>query len=462
MRAVCAWCLGMGLAWVAASCGDVVIVGRGLDGLGPSDTSVADTSVDTGGPAEDVPGPVDTERDTPLPEDAPVVCTEPQERECGGACAVCPSDPGIAELGCLGTGCVALACAPGFFLCDDTCCEWAIEAPDQSGFVGQRIRVAVGEANDVHLVYHFSIASPPADGVRWARRVDEDWLRNDVGMGGTEFIGFALGPESVPHIALNGVEGMTGGFLHYTWPVEAEGWKTQPWPTATVNPIDVVSADVAVDGDGHPAVLFRDEGVGTGALKLAILTYEGEFDPWQTMMVSSNIAVVLPPHNESLDFDSMGQPHVAYFDGVLGELRHAVLGEEWIQRTVATSEALSPSIAVGNADHPRIAYTLRDSPTVFLATLDTEWESEPVAEAETKQIALALGPNGEVHIAFVDASADGRVTYVRRVRDEWRVSIVDPDTEAGDLDLAVDQAGRAHIAYQDLVRQRVMYARQPF
>lgn len=457
-------------ALAAASCGDIVGVAPGSDtsgsendsASGEADVVVSDVPVEPdlvigqdALPTEDVP-----REDVPR-EDVPTVCGEPEELLCDGSCAPCPTD-GATEFGCLEASCVALACEPGYALRGGACLGWVLSVPDQTGIVGFNVKIAIDSVGETHLVYNWNLASPPSPGVRWTHSLGASWSLEDVSDGGDFYVDFALDSTDRPHIVNNP---MNSGFglQYHTGPGDAGDWWSENYPQATVNPIEMTAAHIAVDATDTPRVILRDEGTGVARFYQILRDVPDEWSNWSASSIESNLSLLLPENNESLVIDGYDRSHVAYFDGLLGELRYAVQSTDsedgWDKRTIAVGGALSPSLAVGTDNVPRVAYTIKNGDELLYATLGDAWDTQLVTETRTTEIVLALGPDDVPHIAFAGATDDGlRLQYATLDDGVWQISTVDPENPVGSLDIALDADGNPRIAYQDTSRNRVMLA----
>ena len=76
-----------------------------------------------------------------------------------------------------------------------------------------------------------------------------------------------------------------------------------------------------------------------------------------------------------------------------------------------------------------------------------EWRIEEVAEGTKPE--LAIDRLGQPHIAFMTEALEGGVFHAVRAADGWEVEEVATGYFYGPLDLALDAAGQAHIAYHD-------------
>jgi len=413
--------------------------------------AVTDATTEVSAP--DAVADADAEVTIDIAPELPPPCDPPGQLTCGEVCATCPTGAGVVTTGCEGTECVATECGPGYYPCSGDCCEWNITVPDQSSPLGERMKLALTPDDKLVFAYHFAFVSPPSDGVRVLTQSGISWSTSDVTNGGLHYLGLDVGADGT--IAVTTDKGTNFGVNVFRSSGDGT-WTERGWPDATVNPITIVAAHPAVTSGGQPHVIIRDEGVGTGWFKHAFLT---QADAWDTTTLAGNVSTAVLDNNESIALDSANQPHVAYYDGVLGQLEHQFnAGSGWETRTVAVGETASPSIAVTTNDLPRVAYSHVGDDTIRFAIFDGTWSSEDVFPAASTQVALALGPNNGPYIAYLNNDEGGRLELARKRPEGWVISVVDTDTEIGAVDIVVRSNGDVAIGYEDTANKRIKLA----
>jgi hypothetical protein len=126
-----------------------------------------------------------------------------------------------------------------------------------------------------------------------------------------------------------------------------------------------------------------------------------------------------------------------------------------------------PALAIDSTGRSHLAYgvlALRAQPTRGYAFKDAgnPWTLLDVpdgyAPAAMAQTAIALDGNGVPSMVFFTPS-DGSITFARRVGGSWQLEMIDPGPADGDVAIAVDGNGRAHVVYRRGANT-IVYARQ--
>lgn len=88
--------------------------------------------------------------------------------------------------------------------------------------------------------------------------------------------------------------------------------------------------------------------------------------------------------------------------------------------------------------------------------VQAQWAVEEVGTGSKPEI--AVGPQGAVHIAYVDERRGGALYYGRRSTERWIIEVPHEGYFYAPLDLAIDGDGFAHIAYHDHDTADLSYA----
>jgi hypothetical protein len=203
---------------------------------------------------------------------------------------------------------------------------------------------------------------------------------------------------------------------------------------------------LALDSLGHPHISYYDD--DNDDLKVA--HYDGS--TWQTETVDGDGITGL---YTSLVLDSGDQPHVSYCGA--HQLKYAHFdGATWISETVDSQRFWFgyTSLALDSAGRPHISYC-DDSPTANLkyATHDgSAWQIEVVDSAGSagKFTSLALDSASQPHISYYDETS-GSLKYATYDGSAWQIETVDQHAVGEYTSLAFDSAGRPHISYYESV-----------
>jgi hypothetical protein len=160
-------------------------------------------------------------------------------------------------------------------------------------------------------------------------------------------------------------------------------------------------------------------------------------------------------------------PHISYYDGANGDLKHAWLsGGTWYTETVDSEGDVGryTSIALDSTGHPHVSYFDDTHNTVKYAWLQgTNWLSETVDEIgqppfATGYTSLELDRADVPYISYYDAN-NGDLKLAHSDGSAWIIQIVDSVGDVGQFSsLALDGYGCPHISYYDATNEDLKYA----
>jgi hypothetical protein len=168
---------------------------------------------------------------------------------------------------------------------------------------------------------------------------------------------------------------------------------------------------------------------------------------WQTQTVDDDGQV---GQYTSLELDSLGRPHISYFDYGNSDLKYAHWnGSAWDVKPVDSAGQVGrdTSLALDEDGDPHISYyDLLNASLKYAHRDGGVWQMETVDEGMAGEYSsLALDSQGFAHIAYYDY-ANNSLKYARWDGDEWLFSTV--AEEAWDPPaLAVDVGDRPHVVY---------------
>jgi hypothetical protein len=239
----------------------------------------------------------------------------------------------------------------------------------------------------------------------------------------------------------------------------------------------VVSARIGLRGSSALCCLLaagcgagvKTVGFAAGELEVSTVVVDAERDTgWNT-------SLVLGPH---------GAPHVAYYDRSNHVLRHAwreqVAGDgdgaptegSWRTETVDSDGAVGAhaSIAVDDQGALHVSYYDETKGRLkYASNASGSWVTEVVDDGSDaaagqpphdvgRDSAIAVDTTGAAHIAYFDLSK-GTLRYARGTHGAWQMTTVDESGRVGRFaSIAVDRDARPHVGYYDLAHGDLRYA----
>ncbi len=184
-------------------------------------------------------------------------------------------------------------------------------------------------------------------------------------------------------------------------------YQPDAWLSGTVSAGRYSSPSLAVDRHNLPGISSYVDGS-------VLYTYWPGSGPWLSEPVASGLSA--DPH-AALAYDSLSQPHIAYYDDAQRALMYAVRTPSgWQQQAVDVGHAAGGALA------------------------------------------LVLDTQDQPHLAYTDAAVGG-IKYARWDGTAWDIQTVDQvGRGASSVDLALDNAGLPHLAYYDAALADLKYA----
>jgi PKD repeat protein len=176
----------------------------------------------------------------------------------------------------------------------------------------------------------------------------------------------------------------------------------------------------------------------------------------ETVDASANVGTYT-----SIALDSMGYPHISYYDEYYQNLKYARwTGSDWIIEPVDTPGEVGEysSIALDSYDHPHISYYDRTHKALKYAkwTLAEAWfiytvDSPVSGENIGKFSSIAVDSNDWPHISYTSSRIDTHLKYATWDGSlTWEIEVVEEGS--GHIgrwsSIALDSADRPHISYE--------------
>ena len=166
--------------------------------------------------------------------------------------------------------------------------------------------------------------------------------------------------------------------------------------------------------------------------------------------------------------ESKDKVHIAYFDYINGDLKHAESGPDgWIIERVDQEGTVGQYLSIAKDEGGRIYISYRDQGKnrLKMAVFDgNRWnfevvDNEPFASLDTS---IFVDAPGKVYISYYNFN-EGYLKLAARDKDQWKIEIVDDGQKqsnavGGFSSVKVDSRGRIHISYIDSVNGFLKYA----
>jgi hypothetical protein len=165
---------------------------------------------------------------------------------------------------------------------------------------------------------------------------------------------------------------------------------------------------------------------------------------------------------------SKDKVHIAYFDYINGDLKHAENGPDgWIIERVDQEGTVGQYLSIAKDEGGRIYISYRDQGKnrLKMAVFDgNRWncevvDNEPFASIDTS---IFVDASGKVYISYYNFN-EGYLKLAARDKGQWKIEIVDDGQKqsnavGGFSSVKVDSRGRIHISYIDAVNGFLKYA----
>jgi YVTN family beta-propeller protein len=178
-------------------------------------------------------------------------------------------------------------------------------------------------------------------------------------------------------------------------------------------------------------------------------------EPWgfELVDVDGNVGLY-----SSLVMDSVGNPHISYFDTNSGVLKYAVKTTGWSVQTVRSGTGVfgrHSSIILDSLDQPRIAYPDDLGLTLEYSEFNAGlWSHTSLGEAGILSVSLKMDDSDFPRIAYADDRQiqPDEIRYTENLGGGWVTTIVDSSggvaSGTGYVSLALDNAGDPAVSYQ--------------
>jgi len=326
-------------------------------------------------------------------------------------------------------------------------------------------------AFDKSGIPHISYYDSKKHRIMYASYVNNAWTTEKVAdTHGTYSLSLSFDPAGDPAISYG--DGTKYGNLMYahrdgstsTWSVEKVD------NGGTFGDVGQVSS-LVFDPAGTPHIAYRD---GSLAVDLKYATKNG--NDWVISEIDGNNA----GYEVSLALDSGGLPHVAYRTGDhYPNLKYSELDAAGIWTTatkiddgggIFSSTGYSPSLALDSVGNPHISYYDKTHKALMYASWDgIGWKTEPVVHGvgdAGEHSSLAIGTNNQPFISYNHkffAKYEGTYSELHLANkdpdtQQWLIYVIDHESDCEQSSIALDPSDHPNIAYYDAKDKTLKYA----
>jgi hypothetical protein len=240
--------------------------------------------------------------------------------------------------------------------------------------------------------------------------------------------------------------------LHYARRSVSGAWQTE-MILQTANNDYVYAADIDVDTNGHPHIIYENYNSNNQTHVLKYRAWSG--NAWLDMGVASQAA-----HSgcdPSLELDTANIVYIAYTDCnyIDDNLVLAQYDGSWHYDTIDPDpNTITPSLVVNDQGFLYVSYINYDYPDSKLRFAKNEgsvdWGIIDVADTEARSTSLALDSSGKPRIAYL---VDNYPDYVVRLAHwdglQWLIETVKDTVYWGETRLVIDSQDRWHVAFSN-------------
>ncbi len=226
-------------------------------------------------------------------------------------------------------------------------------------------------------------------------------------------------------------------------------WNGTDWEISMVDQSNITYpvADVtsiAIDSNNHPHISYTGDDGDSYCLKYAVWT--GTY--WDLQVVDYESGRV--GEFNSLKLDSLGYPHISYYDNYGDCLKYASWnGQTWEIEIVSNGLAWGTSLELDSNDNPCIAYYGDGNNLNYVKWNGTGWDFYFVeyfgGNVGSIDISLKLDSQDFPHIIYYRDSGDMR--YARWDGSDWIITTIGENYAGAFNSLVLDSQDFPHIAY---------------
>lgn len=329
----------------------------------------------------------------------------------------------------------------------------------------------ISAAYDRHNVPHIAYRENVGRSIRHAWKSGKTWTLEKIGpSAGTYTTSIGFGPDGNPAVTYG--DGLYFGNLMFARK-SGNSWANSVVARGSMADAGQFST-LAFDRQGVPHIAYNDGHAYSSLYYAGLNTTTGE---WEFSLIDADTVLGNTGYLPSLKIDAGGHPHVAYISDDPWGLRYATSqdGTNWTVTKLDELERLNyfsrtytgESLALDSLGYPHISYydqTATDtapSQLYYLSWNGTGWDRETVAVLSRRDFTttLAIDARDVPHIAYCDVAGKALRYATRSPSWEWSTQTVvqGPDLIRMPF-LALSPADSPGIAYYDLNSHMLKFA----
>ncbi len=278
------------------------------------------------------------------------------------------------------------------------------------------------------------------------------------GMSTGGFNSIFVDPSNHVHV---GYYHIGGGDLKYA---DSSAWPT--WNSVSVDTSGNVGRDTDIVADASGGIHISYYDVGNQALKYA---YKPAGGSWSTETVfdfsctNPNDPSCRVGQYTSIGIDTVGNPHIVYYENAYGYLKHAVKSSgTWSSETVSTIWAEhETSLAMDGDDLHVSFYSVGDGNLMYATNAGGSWVVETAHNSSFDlgtYSSIGLDADGNAHIAYYDETEQD-LEYTTNASGFWMNRTIDDINIVGsEKELVVGGSDQVHIGYYSPTGNSLKYA----
>jgi len=340
--------------------------------------------------------------------------------------------------------------------------SWAIETVDSNGWVSENTSIAVDSSDSVHISYGDSSSGYPnyLFNLKYATNASGSWVIEIVDSNGWvgENTSIAVDFSGGVHISYGDYTNYP--YFYPKYATNASG----SWVTEIVDDSGVLQSisktSIAVDSSDnvHIGYVYERYFPSSASPKFYLKYSSNSSGSWVTETVDSGGKA---GRYASVAIDSTDNVHISYVTDQ-GLMHKTNASGSWVAEIVDSGGSWSNSIATDSRDNVHISYSYcysynRNCELKYATNASVSWVTEIVDDDECfSSNSIVVDSSDKVHIRYLSYYEDKAypnyyLKYATNASGSWvtETVLVGAAREDSGNSIAIDSAGKVHIAYRD-------------